>query len=314
MDFLLVKIIVLLSVMGIVTYLMIKNEKDTIFDKRKEQISTRFRENIVKRKLETYLDQKVKRTKKEEIEHLGQQAGVPVTIGEYYILSMITATIGFVVGTVLFKNPILGVLLLFMGWVTPNQLLTFLKNKRFDKTEKQVGSFLQIVIKRYEITGSLKKAIQMSVPDFIGQEPFYTDLKKSVAEMEVGKSTEEALYDLAVRTGNRYLFRLHDYYKVTKNVGSVEIKNKLLNQAYVQYREAEQVKSTAKRELAGVKREAYIMLATIPLFAVYQAFVSEGYFTFMTETMLGKIGIVSIVFVFFMSLWFINKKIGAPLE
>jgi tight adherence protein B len=212
------------------------------------------------------------------------------------------------------NNPILALIFLFVGYMIPKQVITLLKNRRVGLMEKQIGSFMQMVIKRYETTRDFGKALELSTVEFKGEEPLYTELRKTVLDISLGMPVTEAMDGLARRTGNKFMGRLSDYYKIASAIGTDDIRKKLLTQAFQQFEENRKAKQTMKKELSTVVREAYIMLASIPMFAVYQILTNDKYIDFMTNTLMGKIGSVVIVCIFMGAVWFVNNKISAPLD
>ena len=74
------------------------------------------------------------------------------------------------------------------------------------------------------------------------------------------------------------------------------------------------MKSMLKEKIAGPVREAYIMVLATPVFMIYQSFSTEGYLEFMLYEEIGQAGMAGVVLVLLGCIWFINAKIGAPLE
>lgn len=308
--------IILFAVLMIATILIAsvgKKGKSTL-DGRKQQSSNILRENVLKKRLEKYNEEKVKFSKRYAIETLCLQAGFKLSYTEFRMITIGTAIVSaLLVGTVM-NNPILGVLFALIGYILPKEVIAFLKNRRIGILEKQIGPFMQMVIKRYEATKDFGKSLELTMVEFKGEEPMYSEIKQTVLEINVGVPVGEAMDNMGRRTGNKYMVRLADYYKIASSLGTEEIRKKLLNQAYQQYEEHRQTKASMKKELAGPKNEAYIMLACIPMFAIYSAFTNDNYIPFMIGTTMGKIGTAVIASIFMGSIWFVNSKIGAPLE
>jgi len=309
--------------LGIFTFLMIstvillslgQGNKKSVLDKRKSQTSEMLRENVLKKKLEKITEERVKFTKRYEIETMCLQSGYKLSYDEYLLIKLASAIIFAVgIGTIM-HNPIMGVMFFFIGYVVPNQALGFIKNKRIATMERQIGSFMQMVIKRYETTKDFAKALELTMVEFRGEEPLYAEIKQTVLEINLGIPVGEAMDGMARRTGNKYMARLSDYYKIASTLGTEEIRKKLLTQAYTQFEESRKAKASMKKQLAEPVREAYIMLASIPMFAVYQILTNDTYIDFMTNTFIGKAGTAGISAVFMGCIWFVNTKIGAPIE
>ena len=155
--------------------------------------------------------------------------------------------------------------------------------------------------------GSFSDSIEKCLNDFVGQEPLYSELKLSVAELKLGTPVEEVIQELARRTGNKFLKRYADFYNITASLGTDEAKNNILGQAYIQYDEHRKMSSKLKKDLAGPIGEAYFMVASIPG-------TSKSYIDFMLNTTFGKIGSAVILTVVIGCIWFINAKIASPLD
>jgi tight adherence protein B len=309
------KIVIFTAIM-IATILIssVSKKNNSTLEGRKKQSSNILRENVLKKRLEKYNEEKVKFSKRYAIETLCLQAGFNLSYTEYRMMTIASAIVSAVLVGILMNNPILAIIFAFIGFILPKEVITFLKNRRITIMDKQIGPFMQMVIKRYETTKDFGKSLELTLVEFKGEEPMYSEIKQTVLEINVGVPVGEAMDNMGRRTGNKYMTRLADYYKIASSLGTEEIRKKLLNQAYQQYEENRKTKATMKKELAGPKNEAYIMLACIPAFAVYSALTNDTYIDFMVNTTIGKYGTAGIVAVFMGSLWFINSKIGAPLE
>lgn len=281
---------------------------------RKKQSQNRLRENVFKQRIEKIAESRVRFSKRYKIETLCLQAGIPLSYTEYLMISVGTALVIGVLVTMIMNNPILGIIFLFVGYMVPRQVITFIRNRRIGIMDKQIGSFMQMAIKRYETTRDFGKALELSTIEFKGEEPLYSELQRAVMDINLGMPVADALDALARRTGNKYMGRLSDYYRIASTLGTDEIRKKLLNQAFQQYEENRITKQTMKKDLATVVRESYIMLGSIPMFGAYQVMTNDKYIDFMTNTTMGKIGTVAIAVVFMGAVWFVNTQISKPLD
>ena len=288
--------------------------RENPLSRRKKQTVNMLRENIIKDKLDEILKARVKVSKRNSMEDKLVQAGFNMSFTEFVMVSILSGIImGILFGTIMI-NPLLGVVFLIFGSLAPYQAVMFIRNRRITLLEKQAGVFMQMVIKRYENTRDMHKALQMTANEFKGEEPIGTEIDKTVLEIELGVPTVEALKNMAKRTNNQYLERFAAYYEVAAEVGTDDLRRDLLTQAYNQYEENRQLKRELKKEISGPVRDAYIMIASVPLFALYQIAMSEGYVDFMTKTTTGRIGTTAIIGALILIIWFVNAKIGAPLD
>lgn len=313
----LVPISIFVLIMTVILILSMKNREDdsnSVLSMRKKQTPTNFRESALKKKIEQMAENKAKFDKKYKIESTCLQAGYKISYGEYIIICMSSAILFPIVIGIITNNPILAIMFIFVGYMIPGQFITFIKNQRINLLDKQVGSFMKLVIERYKSQGDFAKALEGCLIDFKGQEPIYTELRQTVLDINLNVPTAEAMDKLSRRTGNKYLNRLADYYKITSVLGTKDAKENLLNQAFKQYEENRKIKSILKKEINGPVMEAYIMVSAIPMVVLYQIATSRTYIGFMTTTTVGKVGSAVIVGVIMGSVWFINAKIGAPIE
>ena len=287
-----------------------RGKRDLAYIQKKRHSHT----EVEKTKIEKFLEGKVTVSKKYKIETMCLQAGYNLSYADFKMLSIVIAVILPIIMFFIMKNIYLAAIFAFIGYHVPGQAFKMIANKRVIKMENQIGSFLRLVIERYKRGKDLAQAIVQTLPDFRGHEPFYKELKKTVVDIDLGIPSEETLDDLARRTGNRFLNRFCDYYKITSKLEMHEEKVELLNQAYLQYEENRQMKNILKKEIAGPVREAYIMVIATPAFMLYQSITTDGYLDFMLHEKIGQMGIAGVILVLLGCIWFINAKIGAPIE
>ena len=308
-------LIFLVFMIGLIIYSAFDTNDVSVFEFRKTQSKSMSQENAIRSRMKEYTEKKVDYSKRYKIETLCMNAGfTDMTYADYLMLSLGSSLLFFFIFGVLLGNIVLGLFLAFVGYSLPKQVLNFIKNKRAVVLEQQIGPFMEMVIKRYENTSDFDKSLILTMEEFRGTEPMYGELRKTVSEIKVGVPTGEAMDNLARRTGNMYLSRLSDYYKIAYRLGTQEVREKLLTQAYLQFEENRRMKDFLKKEISEPVRDAYVMVATIPVFALFGVFTMDDYLAFMLFDPIGKIGLAVIVFVMIASVWFINTKIAAPLD
>lgn len=311
-----VGLFVLIMLGLIVMTVMSKDEEkdENILEMRKRQSQTSLRELALKKKLEALLEERVEVSKKYKIETKMLQAGFNATYGEYRIVTIMLAILLPLFSLFFMKSiyqlPVLGV----VGFFIPGQVIDFFRNRRQIVIEKQVGSFIKLVVERYASHGDFAKALKDTTDDFKGHEPMYTELRKLRSELDYGRPVNEGMRDLHRRIGNPYLLLLTEFYEISASLGTKDSRNELMKEVHKQYREGEKLKSTLRKEIAGPKREAFIMLGAVPGMMAYQFAFSPEYVDFMLNTQTGQIGLSGIAIVMLGCFWFINKKIGAPLD
>ena len=253
-------------------------------------------------------------SKKFKIESLCMQAGLPLSYGEYKLICLLCAIIIPIAIMIAINNPFLDLIMIFLVYFIPGQIIKILSNKRVKKMEEQCGSFLRIVLERYKTSKDMSYSIVNTLPDFRGCEPFYSNLRSCVSDINLGMPIEDALTNLAISCGNKFLARFSDYYKISSELATHESKHDLLYQAFLQYEENRELKLLLKKEISGPVSESYIMVVATPAFMVWQSLSNPDYLDFMLNTTTGKIGIAVIFLVVLGSIIFINAKIAAPLD
>lgn len=306
----------ILLILGRVTWGLMKkdNEEKSALEMRKAQSTSSFRENALKRKLESLVESRTKVSKRKEIEEMCSQAGFDLSYGEYRLIGYFTGVVVFIAILSVLHNTALSIVVGIVGTFLPGQLIHFLRNLRVSRMEKQVGSLMRLLIERYSTTRDFAKAIQESTNDFKGQEPMYTELRRASADLNIGVPANEVMRRLSKRVGNPYLMRMADYYEIASDLGTLETRENLLKQALRQYEENRSMKSRLRNELNGPVREAYIMVSMVPIISFYMATSTPDYKQFMLQTTIGQVAITLMFITIIGVIWFINKQIGKPLD
>lgn len=283
-------------------------------EERKKQSRSFLKENIMKSKLDELIEEKVKIGRRRKIELMCSQAGFNIEYAEYLILSIVSSLL---IGGVLWKvlnNPFVGIVFFGIGAIIPKQIIGFIRNKRLNVLDDQVGTFLNIFTKRIQATSSFHSALQITSEELKGEEPISSEIDKTLVNLDLTGDDLGSLNNLAERTGNRFLERFASYYGATLKTGSAKSRNDLLSQAYVQYEEDRQLNRKNKKEVSETTRIIYVFVVAVPLVAIIQSTTDEAYIPFMTQTLMGQIGTLIIILILILSLWVAVNKIGGPLD
>lgn len=302
---------ILLIAIGLIGFRDRRQKEEKTLEQRKRQSFNMNQIRFVKNSVNK-LNANSNPYKKNKLETLIVQAGYDISFGDYMFMSIVIAGVCFFTFTSIFRNPLLGVVFAIVGYGIPKQLLMIKKDSRIKTLDRQIGSFMNMFIERFKITESLKTALELTVPEFEYAEQLHKELSKTLVEAEIF-STVEALQNLAFRTGNKFLSRMVDYYEASETITTKE-KMVLMKQAHTQWTEDQTLKRMLKKEISEPVRDAALMIGTIPVFALYQMAVDKTYITFMTQTMVGKIGTTVIVGTVIICIWVVINKINAPLE
>lgn len=281
---------------------------------RKIRMKEAVKDGINHNRILDKIAKKTKPRKRYNLETLCLQAGYNISYSQLIVINFLSAVILASLSIFLLNNIAISFTMLILGYLAPIQILTLIKNRRAEKIELQVGPFMQMVLTRYDNCKNFADAMRLTENEFKGEEPIYSEIRKTNIDIKLGVSVDVALRNMARRMGSRYIERLSEYYAVMLTIGTDESRTKILKQPLYQYNEFINNKMDLSRELAGPKRDAYIMLFSMPALFVYQLLTNENFLRVITVTTSGQIGIIAAFVIFFGSLWFINNKIGAPLE
>lgn len=305
----------LMTALSVLSYIVSKEEdNEAVIGDRKEQAKAMLRKNVIMDRVNEIVNEKVKPSKKRQIEMLCQQAGYDIAFSEFAIISIGSALFSAMFFGFVFNNIVLGLIFLFLGAGIPRQILVFIKNKRLQVMDRQIGIFMNILTKRYESTDSFVVALRDTSDELKGQEPMSSEIDKTLAEVEISGDAEKALRNLAKRTDNKFLNRFAGYYGVVADSGDAKSRIDLLSQAYIQYEEDRQLNRKNKKEISEPVRILYLFTGAIPIVAFVQSRSNPDYIPFMTQHPIGKVGTIVIVLSMILVVWVANNKIGGPLD
>lgn len=286
----------------------------SIEELRKRQIQG-LRENAIKVKFEENIQERVGRERQKNTDDLLMKAGLDNwRYTELVLIKISLAIVGLIVSWLFLKAPVITVVTTGIMYILPGQIVQTVANKRMLSMEEDVGTFIQLVIERYKVHGDFQEAIKQSAPDFKGQEPMYSEIRKTILDLNIGRPTVEAVDNMSKRTGNRFLKQLANYYDIASTIGTESSRNDIIGQAWINYQDDYNMRKRHEEEINGPKKDAFIIVGALPLLMVYQSFVDEHYLDFYLNTKMGQIGLAVILVSMFLAIMFINKKIGAPLD
>lgn len=281
--------------------------------KIKAKAQRAFRKNIYE-PLNDFVYQRFSGEKIEKKEEVFHKAGLKMSYTSSILLSLLMG-IAFAVGIfILIRNPFMSIVFFGIGWNVPSVVMNFFVNKRIRKLDEQIGMWMRMVIKRYEVINDFYSAFMSTIADFAGEEPIYSELIITRNNIERGDSVADGLHDLAKRIDNKYMMRFADYYAITSDIGTEEARHEVLEQALLQYQEHVSLTRELNKQISELSMEAYIMLAFVWGVVAYQINADSTYITFMTTTLLGQFGSALIAAVWLLCFWVVSAKISAPLD
>ena len=292
---------------------LFKNVNKRVLSIKKNEFKHSINKNTIINKLNKEIEKRTKNIKKVKTQKIIEQAGFSFTYNQF-ALFRITLMLSVFLLIIVLNNILFALIASIFVGLLPFQVLMMLKNNRYNKLEQQFDPFFKMLLARYENTEDMVGALSDTEVDFLGEKPMYSEIKKTNTEIRLGTPVKEALSNMSKRTNNIFLTRFVEYYDVSRHIGKTKDRHEILRQAYLQFKEYRELKLVVKKELASPKRDAYIMLGTIPLFFLYQSNTNDEYLDFMLGTFIGQAGTALILFIILGSIWFINNKINAPIE
>lgn len=300
---------------NIISKLIVKPKEEYVAQSRRgEQLMKFNQEGIVKQRLDDYVMRSMKYEKRNALKLLLLQSGLNLTIVDFYLISAATAVGGAIIVGPLTNNPIAAIVMFVLGMFLPSQIITFIANRRMMKLDSQVASFIRMTVKRYYVTTNLASSIEMTLDDFQGQEPITSEIKKTIADLEVGTTGVDALEAMYERTQNKYLKLFVANLKVASNIGTEEMKQTLLDGVVEKFDDDIKRKSKLKKEINSPVMEGFLMMTIVPVTFLMQANFDETYIPFMREHIMGQMAFAAAIVLVAVSGWLLINKVGAPLD
>lgn len=289
-----------------------KDDRVNKFD-RKSQLKNFTQSNAVKKKIDNYVISDMKYEKRRKKENLLRQSASKMSISDLYVVSILSAIVGGVVVGVALKNIVAAIAFFVIGFLLPTNILTLKKNARMSKLDTQIGVFIRTTVKRYYVTNRFVEAMEASMLDFDGLEPITTELKQTLSEVELGVPVAEALDNMAIRIQNPYMRLFANNFRVATNIGTQEMKERLLDGVLVKYERDTKLKSRLKREIKQPVLEGFLMMSIVPVTFIMQCVNDREYLPFMINEWPGKISVGAVIVLLSLSFWILLGKVGAPL-
>ena len=313
--FTMIIVLVLAAILCLVIGNLLNNKSKFKVTKSKKRVSSsQVSRKMIGGKFAQDFNDKAKPDKKYKIETRILNAGFSFSYGEYIVLCITCALVVPILVMLAMKNIYMAIVLSIVSLFAPGQLIKYIANSRIRKMEDQVGSFMRLVMERYKTNKDMSLSIVNTLPDFLDCEPLYRELRLTVVDINLGIPCADAIDSFARRTGNKFMSRFGDYYRVAESLSTFTAKVELLSQAYMQYLEDVELKRMLKKEISGPVGESYLMVGMTPVFMLWQGLQDKSYWDYMLNEQLGQIGLTVIFVVLLLCVVFINVKIGGPLE
>ena len=213
------------------------------------------------------------------------QAGVSLRTGEFLAGSALLALGGYLLASLVFGNPLAGLLTAATGVIIPLVLLTFKMKRRTKRMHSQLSDALSILASSLRAGHSFVQSLNL-VAQEIG-EPSATEYRRLLAELRLGRDLNDALDSLADRVGSEDFRWAILAVKIQREVGGNLAE--VLDTVADTLREREAVAGQVKA-LSAEGRLSMYLLCGLPFgVAVYLLLVNPEYISLLWTTRMGMI-------------------------
>jgi tight adherence protein B len=216
------------------------------------------------------------------------RAGVPLRVGEYYLIRWAMAGVfflaPFIFGISIF-NAAVGIGLGVLGYMLPAQWVNNQRNKRVNKINAQLVDLLGMTSNSLKSGYGLMQGFEFSskqLPDPLGQE-----IRRMLRESTLGMSAEQALNQLGERIASKDMDMVITAINIQRSVGG-NLAEILDNVAHTM-RERERIRGeintlTAQQKMTGI----VIGLLPVFMFLIFMV-INPDYMSLLFETTAGRL-------------------------
>lgn len=213
------------------------------------------------------------------------QAGVSLRTGEFLAGSALLALGGYLLASLLFGNPLAGLLTAAAGVFIPLVILTFKVRRRTKRMHSQLSDALSILASSLRAGHSFVQSLNL-VAQEIG-EPSATEYRRLLAELRLGRDLNDALDGLADRVGSEDFRWAILAVKIQRDVGGNLAE--VLDTVADTLREREAVAGQVKALSAEGRLSMYLLCGLPPVVAAYMFIVNPEYISLLWTTRMGMI-------------------------
>ena len=214
-----------------------------------------------------------------------EAAGVSVRSGEFVVLSVAAALIGAVLGAALLRSPLLALLVGAVAGAGPTLALKMAMKRRAEKLREQLPDVLTIMASSLRAGHSFMQSLDTVAREIT--QPAATEFQRVVAEIRLGRGTDEALDALATRVGSADFRWAVLAVNIQREVGGNLAE--ILDSVADTLRE----RATMRRQIRVLTSEGRLsawVLAVLPCaIAIYMFAVNPKYIMLLVTTKLGLI-------------------------
>ena len=228
-----------------------------------------------------------KKTKKLEMDLI--KADLPMTVSEFYVVTMVFSTLAALIGYLLSSSAFFCLLVFFIGWNIPKVVVGSKIKERHKAFDNQLNDGITIISNSLKAGYSFLQAVAVvseEMPD-----PFAKEFKKLLKEMSLGLSEEEAFKNLTNRMESEDLKLIINAIVIQKDVGGNL--SEVLDNIGETIRERQKIKNELKTLTAQGKLSGFIVGA-LPVFLGLAIFLlNREYVSVLFTTKIGLILVFS---------------------
>jgi tight adherence protein B len=235
-----------------------------------------------------------------------EAAGVSVRSGEFVVLSVVAALVGAVLGAALLRNPLLALLVAAIAGAGPTVALKSSMKKRAEKLREQLPDVLTIMASSLRAGHSFMQSLD-TVAREIAQ-PAAAEFQRVVAEIRLGRSTDDALEALATRVGSPDFRWAVLAVNIQREVGGNLAE--ILDSVSDTLRERAMMRRQIQVLTAEGRLSAWVLTLLPCAIAGYMAAVNPSYIGLLVTTKLGLIMLGTAISLLIVGIFWMRKIVN----
>jgi tight adherence protein B len=212
-----------------------------------------------------------------------ESAGVSVRSGEFVVLSVVAFLVGAVLGAALLRSTLLALLVGAACGIGPTVALRMALRKRTEKMREQLPDVLTIMASSLRAGHSFMQALDAVAREI--PQPAATEFQRVVAEIRLGRPTDEALEALSARVGSADFRWAVLAVNIQREVGGNLAE--ILDNVADTLRERATIRRQIRVLTAEGRLSAWVLAALPVAIAVYMFAVNPDYIGLLITTKLG---------------------------
>ena len=235
------------------------------------------------------------------------QADLHLRVGEYVALRVGTALVFFALAFVLVPSRpvamVIGIALGVVGFLAPAFFVRYRKRKRLNRLESQLEEALTLTANSLKAGFGLLQSLDLAAQQL--EHPIATELRRTLHDINIGSSTEDALLALSERAASYDLDIVVTAILIQRSVGGNLAE--ILDTVAHTMRERARIRGHIKAVTSQQRLTGYI-LGAMPIAVMgLLSLVAGGYMTPLFTTVAGQVMLVGAVIMEFLGMLLIGR-------